>query len=82
MSNLLPPLEGTALLKRFRAIERWLDARDIERPESWMSGADPSLDDEDTRRMAYVRRTREPRMYDTDEKWIAKCEAIIQRIAA
>lgn len=82
MSNLLPPTEATALLKRFRVVERWLEKRNIDRPESFMMGADPTLDDDEARRMAYVRRTKQPRMYDTDEQWISKCEGVLSQLAA
>lgn len=79
MSNLLPAPEATALLKRYRAIETWCEGRDMTQRESFFSNADPSLSSE-TDRMAYVRRTKEPRMYDTDEEWIAKCEAIMRAL--
>lgn len=79
MSNLLSPIEAAALLKRFREIERWIEQRDETRPESFFSTADPSLEDDMTR-MAYVRRSKEPRMYDTDDGWISKCEGIIRSL--
>lgn len=67
------------MLKRFRAIEKWCEKREIGQQEAFFRGADPSIADE-ADRMAYVRRTKAPRMYDTDEVWITKCEAVIRTL--
>lgn len=77
MSKLVSSDEELQLLKRFRAIEKWCDRREIVQMASFFTGADTSITDEEQRRMGYVKRTKAPRMFDTDDKWIGKCEAVV-----
>jgi hypothetical protein len=78
MNKLLPPADAALLLKRFRVIEKWCDRRDMDhRFTSFFAGLDTTINDDQQRRMGYVRRTKAPRMYDTDARWIEKCETVI-----
>jgi hypothetical protein len=78
MNKLLSPPDEALLLKRFREIEKWCDRREMDhRFVSFFSSADTSINDDQQRRMGYVKRTKAPRMYDTDARWIEKCETVI-----
>ena len=65
-----------ALGKRFGAIKRWCDGRDITRYASFFSGADPKLVDYSVR-MGYVWRHASPRFAHRDLEWIKRCEKVI-----